>query len=279
MKNKNYNYQNENAPALAGIILLILGGIWLLSEMNIHLPHWLVQPYTFLIGAGIYLGAKKNFRAPFGWLIPLGIGVCWMVANVFHINIWRFGFPVALIAAGAYIIINAINKPKVMDTTNPSFQKKTTDYDDITIVEESTTGTFDPASSASTYQESTTTKNTDHTTNAYTDDTINTTAIFSGVKKMVTSKNFKGGDIVAVLGGTDLNLTFADIQSPAVLDVMVMMGGVQIIIPQGWEVKNNITSILGGVEVRVPHPIATTDKKVLVLKGTVIMGGVDIRNF
>jgi hypothetical protein len=274
MKKNNWNNSRENAPAFAGVILLILGGIWLLRELNINLPYWLVQPYTFLIGIGIYLGAKKNFQPPFGWVIPLAIGVCWMVANVFNVNIWRFGFPVALIGAGAYIVINALNGKKIIDNPTTDFQKKTDEVDDIQIVDETITDTNTVPSSSTA---DATFANQTNTT--YTDDIINTTAVFSGVKKMVTSKNFKGGEIIAILGGSDINLTFADMQSPAVLDVTVLMGGVTIIVPQGWQIKNNITSILGGVEERRPHPIATDDKKILVLKGTVIMGGVDVRNY
>jgi hypothetical protein len=291
MSKNSSNFQNkQNAPAFAGIILLIIGFIWLLGEMNINLPNWVMQPYTFLIGIGIYLGAKKNFQAPFGWMIPLGIGAFWMSGNLFNINVWRFGFPMALIGAGIFIIINGIGKKKELPPTNTiNYEPSSADNDNIAIannafgdddVQVDRTTATEPmnATEPQNNKDQTTAYNAEGN-DQYNNDVLDATAIFSGIDKMVTSKKFKGGDIVAVMGGVDINLSFADIQSPVIIDVTIIMGGLKLIVPAGWEVKNNITSILGGVEERRPPMVPNEDKKLLVLKGTVIMGGVDIRNY
>jgi hypothetical protein len=290
MRNKESKFQNkQNAPAFAGVILLIIGFIWLLGEMNINLPNWVMQPYTFLIGIGIYLGAKKNFQAPFGWLIPLGIGACWMVGNLFDVNVWRFGFPAALIGAGLYIILNGIGKKKDLPlTNNTNYETNNNTENEIAITDNSYIDDDEQVQKNATTTENIVSSpknaepNTEYNSNAneqYNDDVLDATAIFSGIDKMITSKKFKGGDIVAVMGGVDINLSFADIQAPVVIDVTVIMGGLKLIVPAGWEVKNNIVSILGGVEERRPPMQHNEDKKLLVLKGTVLMGGVDIRNY
>ena len=47
------------------------------------------------------------------------------------------------------------------------------------------------------------------------DDIIDSTYIFSGTKKVILSKNFKGGDIVNIFGGCEIDLTQADMTTPA----------------------------------------------------------------
>jgi hypothetical protein len=287
MSNQNKKYSKENAPAFAGVILLIIGFIWLLGEMNVHIPSWLIQPYMFMIGIGIYLGIKRNFQAPFGWMIPLGIGACWLVGDLFDVNVWRFGFPVALIGAGIFIIINGFGKKKQLPTTNLYSDPIVDRKDDIAITEnifedddvQKENATATNINATEPQNTSTTNEYNAAANEQYNDDVLDAVALFSGIDKMITSKKFKGGDVVAVMGGVDINLTFADIQAPVILDVTVIMGGLKIIVPAGWEVKNNIVSILGGVEERRPPMMPNEDKKLLILKGTVIMGGVDIRNY
>ncbi len=44
------------------------------------------------------------------------------------------------------------------------------------------------------------------------EDYIDAVTVFGGVKKNILSKNFRGGDVTTFMGGTELNLTHADIQ-------------------------------------------------------------------
>ena len=78
------------------------------------------------------------------------------------------------------------------------------------------------------------------------------------------------------MGGVNLDLREADIAGErAVLDVFAFMGGVEIRIPEAWTVDVGTTSIMGGVEDKTR---GAAGGKRLVLKGAVIMGGIDIRN-
>src|SRR5690606_13878302 len=74
----------------------------------------------------------------------------------------------------------------------------------------------------------------DDTKNFTNEDYLNSTAIFSDVKKIVISKRFQGGEIVNVCGGTDVNLIQADIQQPIVIDVFQLFAGMKIIVPAHW---------------------------------------------
>jgi len=102
-------------------------------------------------------------------------------------------------------------------------------------------------------------------------------AIMSGIERTSTSREFSGGELTAVMGGCELDLRGAAITaSPAVLDVFAVWGGIEVRVPEGWAVENRVFPFLGGVEDRTrPAPDSTQR---LVVKGMVVMGGVEIKN-
>jgi predicted membrane protein len=111
------------------------------------------------------------------------------------------------------------------------------------------------------------------------EDFIDATTIFSGVHKKIVSKNFKGGDIVTLMGGTEIDLTQADFTGIVRLDVTQIMGGTKIIVPAHWEVRSEVTAIFAGFEDKRQQPTVTNPEKVLVIDGTSIFGGIELKNF
>jgi predicted membrane protein len=113
-------------------------------------------------------------------------------------------------------------------------------------------------------------------------DVLDDTSVFGGGDVVVTSDNFKGGKVTYVFGGSSVNLSRAKIsQGKAVIDVFIMFGGTSFIVPSDWNVRNEVTSIFGGFsDERKPAPGTVIDeKKELIIKGTVLFGGGDIKNF
>jgi predicted membrane protein len=101
-------------------------------------------------------------------------------------------------------------------------------------------------------------------------------AFLSGIDRRISSSDFRRGEASAILGGIDLDLREATMQgNEATLDISAIMGGVDIRIPRDWTVINHITPILGGVD---DNTLSTGSNKRLILEGTVIMGGFDIKN-
>lgn len=106
--------------------------------------------------------------------------------------------------------------------------------------------------------------------------------VFGGRKEIITAKDFEGGRITATFGGAELNLMQAESPSKnIVLDVRATFGGCEIIIPSHWEIRNEITPIFGSVE---DERILRTkdnneDKTTLILKGSCVFGGVEIKSF
>ncbi len=80
------------------------------------------------------------------------------------------------------------------------------------------------------------------------EDYIDATTVLGGIHKNILSKNFKGGDITIFMGGAELNLSQADIQGTAALDITQIMGGTKIIVPPNWEVRSQLTSVFGNIE-------------------------------
>ena len=79
------------------------------------------------------------------------------------------------------------------------------------------------------------------------------------------------------MGGCELDLRGASIQSGvAVLDVFAFWGGIEMKVPQDWSVEVQAMPILGGIEEKTVQP--KEGNKKLIVKGYVVMGGVEIRN-
>jgi predicted membrane protein len=102
-------------------------------------------------------------------------------------------------------------------------------------------------------------------------------AFLGGVKRAHASSRFRGGSATAFMGGVELDLRRASMEGDrAVVNVFAMMGGVSIRVPEDWAVSSQIVAILGGVDDKTRPP--TDPKRTLVLTGTAIMGGVEIKD-
>ncbi len=112
-----------------------------------------------------------------------------------------------------------------------------------------------------------------------TEDYVDTTAIFSGVNRKIVSKNFKGGDVTSFMGGTELDLTQADFTGTVRLDVTQVFGGTKLLVPPHWEVRSEVTALFAGFDDKRQQPTVINPEKVLIISGTSIFGGIDLRNF
>ena len=108
-------------------------------------------------------------------------------------------------------------------------------------------------------------------------DTVSSAAFLGGLKRVNASPHFKGGEATAVMGGVVLDLRKAQITGEAVLDVFAMWGGVELQVPETWAIDLRVTPLLGGVDDKT-RPVTDPGAPRLVLRGTVLMGGVEIKN-
>ena len=112
-------------------------------------------------------------------------------------------------------------------------------------------------------------------------DYIDDIAILGGGDKVITSENFKGGKVTAIFGGSKIDLTKA-VLAPGhnVIDVFCMFGGTTLIVPENWNVKVDVVSVLGGFSDKrhMKSGTAMDIGKEIVIKGFVMFGGGEIKN-
>ncbi|MDX9769589.1 MAG: LiaF-related protein [Tenuifilaceae bacterium] len=113
-------------------------------------------------------------------------------------------------------------------------------------------------------------------------DIIDDVAIFGGSEQKITSKNFKGGKVSNIFGGSTFDLSDAELAPGRnVLDMFCLFGGSKIIVPAGWRVKIEVTAIFGGYNDKRRMPPKTDEvvERELVLRGVVIFGGGEIKSY
>ena len=112
--------------------------------------------------------------------------------------------------------------------------------------------------------------------------TLNESAIFGGVQKRVNAKEFRGGQLQSLFGGIEIDLRDADMaENQAVLHANAVFGGIELRVPETWYVAARGQGIFGGYtdSTRYTEPVGTDKpKKTLIVMGTAIFGGVEIRN-
>ncbi len=252
----------ENAPrhghVWTGLFIILIGVAALLNASIPDLPYWLFSWQMFLIALGLFIGMKHGFKGS-AWLILIVIGSAFLLRDFFpDLALRRYFWPMALIAVGGLIILRP--RRKSWEQCGRKDFKNT-----------SSSGTNTGGS----------TENFMDTTETWSkDDFVDSTSIFGGDKKNILSKDFKGGDIVNIFGGTELNLTQADINGKVTIEITTIFGGTKLIVPSNWEVKSEAVTIFGGLEdKRTMSAIASNSDKILLLKGTVIFGGIEIKSF
>lgn len=106
----------------------------------------------------------------------------------------------------------------------------------------------------------------------------NAFAFLSGLNRRSTSNDFQGADLTAFCGGAELDLRDAGISSgEAQVNVFAMWGGVEIKVPTGWIVESRVLPIMGAFEDSTRQEPADNAPR-LVIKGTVFMGGGEVKN-
>lgn len=226
---------------IVGIILIVLGGLFLLNSLNIidfYLPRIIFSfPFMlFLAGVIILVNSTKKV---FGGILT-AVGFLFLLPKIFpaiqiegHIVV-----PIILISLGIYIILKQRDKAARLE--NP----------------------LDP-------------------TSAMKKDVIDDVAIFGGGNKYISSENFKGGNITAIFGGSEINLIGCTLaEGVQVIDVLCLFGGTTLIVPRNWNVQLNVTPIFGGFSNKIfrDPTIPVDNSRTLIVKGLAMFGGGEIKS-
>ena len=244
--------------AFTGLLLLGIGVLLLLKTTGaILFPTWFFTWPMILIAIGLFTAIKHGFRGPL-WAVLLlvgGFGLADKLDPTMQLS--RFIWPVVIMAIGLMFILRPRRRCR----------DKWSGYQGG-LNQSATTGNETHADTA---YDSTTDDRRDF---------LEVTSIFGGVKKNVLSKSFKGGDIVSFMGGSEIDLTQADFNGRITIDATNIFGGTKLIVPPTWDVQSDITAIFGGVDdKRQVSGVNLDPNKVLILDGTCMFGGIEIRSF
>jgi len=256
-KNKNFSGR-ENGRVIGGLILVGVGVVFLLRNLGMDylFPNWLFSWQMILILVGIYTGFKHNFRNN-SWIILIAVGGFFLISD--YMPEWGLKplfWPIIIIGVGIMFILKP-GKNEWLNFKNDINIKKLPDLPDISLHKTATDLPPDRS------------------------DYLDVRSIFSGIVKNVVSKNFQGGNISCVFGGAEVDCSQAEINGRVTIKLEMVFGGAKIVVPPHWSVQNEIDGFFHGIDdKRRFNPDASINPgKVLILKGSVVFGGLEIRSY
>ncbi|WP_165806503.1 LiaF transmembrane domain-containing protein [Chitinophaga parva] len=265
----------------AGLMLIAVGTFFLLDKLDLGLPEWLFQWPSLLILIGIVIAIRNDFRGG-NWIALIVVGSVFLVreADPHFFNIRQeLIWPIMLILVGLFIYLRHTFWPDRYDCARDDWKRRVKREARNTWEQAYYNSKMPPPpplpnmgmgpAHAFAKQQSTTD-----------DDFIYASAVFSGTQKTVLSKNFQGGNLTAMFGGLEVNLMQADINGTAVLHVNTFCGGTEIIVPGNWTVRLEETTMFGGSEDSRPASLLSPDpNKVLVIRGSCVFGGLEVKSY
>lgn len=246
---RRYGRRNHEGRIWSGLFFIALGALFIAREAGVGFPQWFFTWPTLLIGIGVFLFVKHGFRH-FAPLVMIGIGVVFLVDQYqMNFSLKPFLWPAMFVVFGFYLVVRPRRRFRHWKHGDPAQEALAAEpMDEATVL------------------------NT-------TEDVIDITTMFGGVKKKVLSKNFRGGDIVSVMGGSEIDLRQADFKDRISIDNFTLFGGTKLIVPAEWDVQSEVVAIFGGVDDKRPLPSDNLPRKILHLEGTCIFGGIEIKHF
>jgi Domain of unknown function (DUF5668) len=277
-----------------GLIIIFIGLVFTLDRLGIapaasYLRYW----PTALIAVGLLkvLSAREGGGAFVGVVIMLA--GAWLQAETLGIIVIRLQdvWPLALLVLGGYLVWTGLSARQAP----PPRPAERDPFAPLPPLESFTTGlgvdvepgrpaapppgpevtdgpAAPPRGGSSTGAEPGRSRTGDH------DSTINAVAILGAVTRGHNTRLFKGANLVAFMGGLEIDLRHAEIHGEAIIDMFAMWGGIEIRVPDNWVVSSQIVPVMGGVEDKTRPPRGGPGGHRLILRGVAFMGGIEIKN-
>ncbi len=240
--------QNNNSKILIGALLIIIG-LFSVAGNFFLIPfpftHYLFSvPGLMMLFGFIILIKHKNSNAG---LILVAVGGFLFLTRFTDIPIRHYFseyWPILIIILGIYIILKSDNNRVYQ---NAAQSERNPDSD-----------------------------------NKFDIDYLDEVNILGGGRKVLHTDNFRGGKITAFMGGTDIDLHECSLaEGTNIIDLTVIFGGVDFIVPRDWKVIVNVTSIFGGFDDKRILNLNQIQEsnKVLIIRGFVLFGGGHLKTY
>lgn len=252
---------------IVGLLIILLGGTLLADNLGWfearHILRSLWPLALVAVGVAMIRHPQHKRSRAWGWvLVTVGLWIFADKIGWIHVSLGQLILPGILLFVGGVLVFRSLSGPPNGTTATPA------------------AGTPDangPASANGTNQGFTSTS----FGSAQAGDSaefVRSFAMLSGHELRPVSRPFRGADLNAIMGGIKLDLTSARMEGDsAVIEVFAFWGGVEIYVPPDWTVTSEVTTLLAGfIDKRRPTSVVPT--KHLVVKGMVVMAGVEIKN-
>jgi predicted membrane protein len=249
---------DTNGRLIFGTIVLLLGILFLLQNLGIFYVDrlWQFWPVALIaVGIARVIDARYWERKVWGGITALA-GIVLLANSLGYLpwHVWSLFWPAWLIFLGIFILVRGFGKQR---WAAPSASSST-----------ASSVTDDVSSSSST------------SSSANSDDKLHAIAILGGINRRVQSQNFLGGEAIAVFGGIELDLRGASTTLDELeIEANAVFGGIDMIVPDTWDVTVRGAGILGGYEDkthRVPNPQGLK-RPHLTITGGAVFGGVSVK--
>jgi predicted membrane protein len=217
-----------------GLVLVIIGGLFLLDTLNVAEAGHLLSDYwpVILILVGLWILVSSGWRNLLTSLILVALGVVFLLINlnILEHNVWNYAWPLAIVVAGLWLIL----RPAFRRTQGKLPEFKGDDLDTANIFSG---------------QKRTITSSSFRGGRAQ--------AIFGGLELDLTQAKLEGGqatiDLTAIFGGIDVRIPK---EWKVVVDATPILGGVDDThrsVPDA-EIKGTLyikaTAIFGGIDIK-----------------------------
>ena len=252
---------------VAGGILILLGLVYALDSFGVLYAGDIVRYWPLiLIGAGITRlaqGRIQSHRISGLILILLGSVFLLRTLRIFFVHS-RDVWPVVLLLIGGSLVWQALSRRSPAFLTSAGTSAGTSGEEKILESARERLSERRGGSGGATEVGS----------------LLNEFAFMGGGDRVVRSQDFRGGEVTAILGGFGIDLRGAGIAGDsATLNIFTLFGGVDLKVPEDWNVAVAGSPILGVfTNSAKTYRQGEAPTKTLVIKGVAIMGGVEVKN-
>ncbi|HEV1284763.1 MAG TPA: DUF5668 domain-containing protein [Bryobacteraceae bacterium] len=250
---------------VGGVILAGIGVLLLLQNLNIPGFDDLERYWpVILIVVGIAHASRSMGMGGRVWGGAISVvGVVFLLQNfgIIQHDVWRFLWPGILIMVGLAMLARAIDRHSYTGTgaaaAAADAKKMGEDIRNRIISDWGGKGTTSSVNQ------------------------LNEWAIFGGSRRRIDSQDFQGGEAFAMFGGIEIDLRkAASTRDEILIEVNAIFGGVEVRVPETWNVTVRGAGIFGGYEDKTMDSRAAPDGKQphLIVNGFAVFGGVTIQN-
>jgi predicted membrane protein len=233
---------------LLGTILAGVGVLLLLDNLGIRVFDriWEWWPCILIAAGGARVATACTWGGRVWGSVVLFIGAVFLLDNLgyIHGNVWNFFWPVILIAVGIGMLTRGFERG----------------------------GMFSPSTGSAAAGPGLSSTGGDA-------NTLAAWAFFGGSRRRFDTQNFEGGEALAIFGGINIDLTKAGMQKEEIrLEANALFGGIDIRVPETWQVVVRGAGIFGGYEDKTWRAGAVDEKKPrLIVSGFAVFGGVVVK--